>query len=383
MNQSQVTNALTAKVLMASTSFPASALDWKGLFIARLAEALARRSDIDLTLWNPPGEFSEEVKTALTPGDSRWLGKLMARGGVAHLVRTKPLRGLPTAAMLLWRLRKAYGRTKDNQLRHINWLQTALPQPLDGCPMVVTALGSDVQLLRVPGLRWLLRRQFAARPTIICPNAEWMVAPLQNAFGDLAQVVFVPFGIDPGWYAVLREPSQHMPAKWLVVSRLTRAKLGPLLEWCRSYFEGQARELHLFGPMQERIELPPWVRYHGPATPESLRDDWFPKAHGLITLSQHAEGRPQVMLEAMAASLPIIASRLPAHEDIVQHQKTGWICDEQDDLRTALATLEQPGINAHYGQSAREWVTDHIGTWDDCASRYVTIYRRLLSEGKA
>src|SRR3546814_20018551 len=62
------------------------------------------------------------------------------------------------------------------------------------------------------------------------------------------------------------------------------------------------RSLHLYGPMEEEVELPGWVHYHGPASPRLLADEVFPAARGLITLSQHAEGRPQVLLEAMAAS---------------------------------------------------------------------------------
>ena len=43
--------------------------------------------------------------------------------------------------------------------------------------------------------------------------------------------------------------------------------------------------------MQESADLPDWVNYHGPASPGTLCREWFPSAHGLITLSQHAEGR--------------------------------------------------------------------------------------------
>ncbi len=92
--------------------------------------------------------------------------------------------------------------------------------------------------------------------------------------------------------------------------------------------------------MQEQIEIPAWVHYHGPATPEMLCREWFPRTQGLISLSQHSEGRPQVMLEAMAAGLPIIASSLPAHEDLLRHKDTGWICRESEDLSDALLTLE-------------------------------------------
>jgi glycosyltransferase involved in cell wall biosynthesis len=195
----------------------------------------------------------------------------------------------------------------------------------------------------------------------------------------VAEVRFVPFGIDPMWYRIKREESSEGPSKWLVVTRLTRAKLGPLFAWCAPLFDGQSRELHLFGPMQETIDLPDWVHYHGSASPNTLCRDWFPFAKGLITLSQHSEGRPQVMLEAMAAGLPIIATRLPAHEGIVIHGETGWLCDRQEDVAAGLICFENKQENNLAGVAAREWVSREVGTWDDCAERYAMIYQSLLT----
>src|SRR3546814_18964699 len=92
--------------------------------------------------------------------------------------------------------------------------------------------------------------------------------------------------------------------------------------------------------MEEEVELPGWVHYHGPASPRLLADEVFPAARGLITLSQHAEGRPQVLLEAMAASLPIVASDMPAHASIVAHGETGLLCNSPGELAAALDRLE-------------------------------------------
>jgi len=208
-----------------------------------------------------------------------------------------------------------------------------------------------------------------------------MLEPLKAAFGDVADVEPISFGIDPCWYEVERKLAEGAPARWLVVTRLTRNKLGPLFEWSRDFFQANGHELHLFGPMQEEITIPDWVQYHGAATPQQLASEWFPKASGLITLSRHAEGRPQVMLEAMAAGLPIIASNMPAHASIVTHEGTGMLCNSPVEYALALDQLGNCEVNARYGRAARDWALEAYGTWDDCAQRYTRVYRRLLGAG--
>jgi hypothetical protein len=248
----------------------------------------------------------------------------MAQGGIAHQLRRGGLRGGMKALRLLRLLRNTYVRNGDVDIHHVNWLQNALALPNDGRPLLTSVLGTDMQLLKLPLVVPLLRRVFRQRRTAICPNAEWMVPELEQHFGDVATIRFVPFGIAPGWFAIERTLAGQAQPKWLAVTRLTHAKLGPLFNWCAPLFQNQARELHLFGPMQEQLDLPQWVHYHGPASPETLMSEWFPQAHGLITLSQHAEGRPQVMLEAMAAGLPIVASALPAHRNTVLAKLATW-----------------------------------------------------------
>lgn len=366
------------RIILISTSYPRDISDWRGIFMRDLVFALARVASVKLNVWAPPGELPEQATTIVSSADAQWLGRLMASGGISHMMRNGGWRSWLAPIHLLRMIAAGCRAHPDMDIYHVNWLQCALSLPGNHKPALITVLGNDLKLLKLPFMRFLLRRVMKRRKVVICPNADWMQSHLLAAFGDVAEIRPVSFGIDPRWYAINRGYGDEQSRRWLVVSRLTADKLGPLFDWSEAFFREGPRQLHLFGPMQEGIKVPEWIHYHGAATPGQLADEWFPTACGLITLSRHAEGRPQVMLEAMAAGLPIIASDMPAHASIVFDGETGRLCGSADSYGAILRELEDVAINRRMGEAARRWVTDKVGTWDDCANRYVQIYRRLL-----
>lgn len=370
------------KVLMTSTSYPKDAEDWRGGFISNLVYAMAQVKRVHLHLWAPPGEKPSSVINTLTNQESLWLGNLMDQGGIVHLLRKGGIQGLSVAVKLLINLRNVYIRHTDSDIIHVNWLQNALPLWGIRKPTVISVLGSDYGLLRFPFMNHLLRKVISQRRCILAPNADWMVKGLEKHFGDIAEIRSIPFGVKDMWFDITRnQPPQKAKRKWIVVSRVTQKKIGSLFCWGDRMFSDED-ELHLLGPMQEQMSLPSWVHYHGATHPAALHDQWFPEATGLITLSDHDEGQPQVMLEAMAAKLPIIASDLPAHRNMIEHCRTGWIAKTREDFQEGLRWLSVVDNNIGMGLAASEWVRRYIGTWDDCADRYLAAYEKLIEVEK-
>ncbi len=370
-------------VMMISSSYPQGEKDWKSVFVRQMLGALAEKSDVNMTYWGPPGNIPEGVTSACLPAESAWLDKLMEEGGLAHLLRNSGVRRFTAPWKFLLLLQRGCKRQKYVDLYHVNWLQNALPLWRQRQPALITVLGSDLGFLKVPGMTMLLRNVFRKRRCVLAPNADWMVDELKLRFGDVAQVIPIPLGINDDWFALQEKRKIAFPNKWLVVARVTHKKMGPLFDWGKDLFATNSRrELHLLGPMQEDVNIPEWVNYHGSTYPAALQEDWFPGATGLITTSKHDEGRPQVMLEAMAAGVPIIASDIPAHRNFITHRKTGWLVDSEEEFHAGIQWLSSIENNKAIAQAAREWVKKEVGTWSDCANRYQNVYRSLLGDKK-
>lgn len=364
----------TLRVLLVSTSYPRSAEDWRGRFIYDLAAALPG-DGVEVALWAPPGPLPSGVKAAADAEERDWLDRLAQAGGIASRLRAGPLAGFGPAFGLLRRLRRVY-RRETFDVAHVNWLQNAIPLSGTRHPAVVGVLGSDYGLLGLPGMAALLKSVLAGRRAVLAPNAPWMVPRLRALFGGVATVRPLPFGVAQAWFDIERRPPPEA-APWLAVTRVTKAKIGDLFDWGEGLFDAR-RPLILLGPMQEQMTLPAWIDYRGATHPEALRKEWFPQAAGLITLSRHDEGRPQVMIEAMAAGLPVIASDLPAHGDLVE-PACGRLVTSRDALACALDDLSRPEANAAAGRAARDKARRDIGDWAQAAARFRAAYREVLA----
>lgn len=139
---------------------------------------------------------------------------------------------------------------------------------------------------------------------------------------------------------------------------------GPL----RDALERRAGQVGLAG----RVHLTGWR----PDVPELL------KAADLFALPSRWEGMPNAVLEAMAAGLPVVATRVEGSTELVCHGRTGMLVEpgDCDGLAEALLALAQSRCRcAAMGQAGRARVAEEF-TLARMVGSYERLYERLCTQ---
>ena len=330
---------------------------------------------------------------------SRWSPTVVALGEEGRLAEVVRQAGLPceclagsrrrpvqVVARLARSLRRCRPELVQSFLFHAN-LATRLAAPWAGQPWVVGGL--RVAERRQRWHRALDRLTAFLSAGSVCVSHG--VLRFSRGVGglDSRRLTVIPNGIDPGPFdrvsAVPRGdlgiPEQAHLA--LAVGRLDVQKgLADLLAAAERVI-AQCPSWHLAlagdGPCRawllEQVDTQPLLggRIHwlGP------RDDvpGLLKAADVLVLASLWEGMPNVVLEAMAASRPVVATAVEGTEELVIPGQTGWLVPPNDPavLSTALlAAARAPDLCWTFGHEGRARVENEFSL-----DRTVAAYERL------
>ena len=102
--------------------------------------------------------------------------------------------------------------------------------------------------------------------------------------------------------------------------------------------------------------------------------------YDVLLLPSEIDGRPTVVLEALAMGIPIIASAVGGLPELVQHGETGFLCSPGDIpafVRYVTLLQRDPLLHAHMGKAARRFAEQELGIERMTAS-YRDVFEGLL-----
>jgi glycosyltransferase involved in cell wall biosynthesis len=401
-------------LLFLTQTYPRFPGDLSGPFIRDLALGLARQGDRVTVLaphaeglaagWREEGGGVEVATFRYAPERSEVLGygrtleadeKVKSR---AALVTPLYLLGLRRAVRRLVRSRRF-------NLVHAHWIVPNGVVAAAACgraPLAIGLHGSDVFLAEKPGVRrvagWAL-----SRARLLTGCSPELVDRIRALGFPAERSRVIPYGVDvatfspdPGRRRIWRERLGIPDAAPLLlgVGRMATKKGFQVLLEVLPDLLSNVPEAHVVlaggGDLWDRFAAvaahwPGRVHLPGPVLRDTL-PDLFRAADLFVLPAVHdskgnVDGLPNVILEAMASALPVVASGISGIPLAVEDGATGLLVPERNPeslLRALRSLLADRTLARSLGESGRRKAEREL-TWDAVAARYREGYETALS----
>jgi len=379
------------KVLFLTTSFPRAPGDYAGVFVYHLAEHLGRRGcRISVVTPNDGRQRRDEVWNGIKIHRfpfflNRKRSFLFEGGGIpAHLRRNKFLLLLMPFFLAAF-LKAALREARRADLVHCQWLPLGLlglvARRVRKKAFIVTVRGSDKIFFRRP-LRFLLGAILKEASAVVFVGRELMAGlPSSEKF------FVIPNGVD---VSVKKHYPLNVPGKIILyVGNLSRNKsVGTLVQAAALLKDEEDFSLVIVGDGPERESLTSLVQKTGLAGRvlflKSLAQEQIfhlMDKSTLLVMPSLSEGRSNVLLEALACGLPLVASKIPENEEFVREGVTGLLFEPKnaEDLRDKIRRLVQdPALRVRLAEQGKHFIRDNGLTWEATAQAYYNLYHDTL-----
>ena len=408
------------KVLLLTTSFPLTKESRSGIFIQKMVNHLP--DNIQVTVLTPDSAEAGSQASADYSVDysvlpfryapKPWQQLAHGSGGIIAALSRNKLLFLLLPPFLLSNLLTCCYLTRKMDVLHANWsingVIAGMSGLLFGKPVMTTLRGSDVNLIEKSALMRQLVHfslrfsdliitvspslqeklvehfpQYSAKIQVICNGIE-------QAFFDAGNGKYAADADEKDIKKISLEETRTGPApvRFLYVGNLTAGKgVDIILKAAASLpVENWLLDIIGDGPEREALEmycqeqaLNDKVTFHGSAPPEDM--PLLMAGADVFVFASFAEGRPNVVLEAMAVGLPVIAGEIPAVSDLIQDGQQGLLFPPGNVSSLAehiLFLTNRPAERRKMGRKARESIRAMGLSWQEAARAYASLYTEIV-----
>jgi len=275
---------------------------------------------------------------------------------------------------------------------HGNWsgpgLVGAIAARLMARPALATLRGSDVDRAKHSRVfRWILHACLSLNSRTIVVS-EQMQRDICQQFPRYAhRIEFIPNGVTVDTMDVSRE--FRTPVRLITISNLIESKkIDVLLHALVAHRAVSGVFLRIIGDGPERkrleslaqqLDISQCVEFFGQVPPDEIQQHlaWA----DVFVFASESEGRPNVILEAMAAGLPIVAADIPGTRELLLG--SGILVSPGDAAEFSRAIsfyLDDPSYAISIGHQARQSIVERGLSWEHTGARYGALYRDLAKE---
>ncbi len=388
------------RVTLLTTSFPVEPQSISGIFVYRLVRHFP--ANIFTTVITPASQgvvdrvLGEQIHVRSFRYAPRRF-ELLAHnpGGIPVALKNNKWLYLLIPTLLFSAFVNCVRFGARSKIIHANWAINGVIVGLVGkllrIPVITTLRGEDVTRAKKPGLnRWLLRIcLFLSTRVVVVSQAmkQWLCSEFPRTEES---VKLIPNGIEDIFLDVCnrRRQSDGMLRVLTVGSLIPRKGVDQIIQAMAGAdnrenlflsIVGTGPEAAALSQMVNDLELARNVRFVGQVAASDIPDTLANA--DIFVLASHSEGRPNVILEAMAAGLPIIASDIDGTNELVTHNENGLLFPDGSikELTFLLEGLSKDARRRReLGSNARRFILKEGLSWTSTASRYSELYASLI-----
>ncbi len=388
------------RVAVITTSFPLREGAVSGVFIQRLVNNFP--SFVRATVVTPsdvtplPDDATDRYDlSCFRYAPWRWQMLAHQPGGIPVALKRYKLMRLVLPFFLTAMFFACYREAKKSDVIHANWSVNGaiagIAGRLAGKPVVTTLRGEDVTRAESSRVyRLFLSLCFKTNDRLVAVSEAISTSLIQQFPAHKRKVFFLPNGVDARLLDI--EHASRKPEgvfRLITVGSLIPRKgvdviinaLARLKDPSRFHLSiiGSGAELATLEALVRRESLMGCVAFIGEVAPEKVTR-YLLKADAFV-LASYSEGRPNVVLEAMAAGVPVVASDIDGVRELITDGDTGLRFPPGD--ATALAKrMKQLADNAElqtqFANEGRAFIVRNRLIWSDVGERYANIYNEVV-----
>jgi len=316
-------------------------------------------------------------------------------GGIPVALKKSRWNILLVPPFLLSMLFKVLWHSTRSDIIQANWSISGFISCLAGfltrTPVITTIRGEDATRAKHSTIDDFILKFCIANSAFTVTVNESFKKILQDKFPQHAQKIhFIPNGVSDNFFI---QPSQRnqfsRPALLSIGSLIPRKGHRQIIE-ALSIIPPQIRPtLTIVGGGVEREALEKLIeKYHliddvtltGAINPTEIKD--FYKNADIFILSSHSEGRPNVILEAMAASLPVIATNIAGTNELAVDNVNALLYEPENiqQLAACITRLsEDIEFRKKLGDSGKHFILEHNLTWKKTAEKYLELMKVVIN----
>jgi glycosyltransferase involved in cell wall biosynthesis len=327
----------------------------------------------------------------------RWQILAHDGGGIPAKISAHPWAVLLLPFFLLSMFTSCLWHARKNDVIFANWsicgVIAGIAGSIIGRPIITTIRGEDANRAKDSRIyRLLISLCFRLNKRVVTVSDDIAGGLLKLYPSMKDKIVMIPNGVDFEPQRMVnsgKTPENRNVRLLMVGSLIPRKSVSTALHALELLPAEFSLTLVGDGPERENLDL--FVKNHnlegrvcfvGQIHPDEI-SSWLSRSDVLLMTSK-SEGRPNAVLEALAAGVPVVGSDIPGIRELILPDVNGLLfpCGDYKMLSARLLSLADREFRLRLGEEARKSIIDRGLTWEKTADRYLQEIKQLCGKEK-